>query len=88
MTVNLTPQQIAWLEQIKAERGFASIDEAAQAIVADAMLHAEPLDLDDLSWAKPLVDEALADLEAGVQTIPLADMLASLERRATALDNK
>lgn len=81
MTVNLTPQQIAWLEQLKAERGFATIDEAAQAIVAEAMLHAEPLDLDDLSWAKPLVDEALADLEAGVKTIPLEEVLKDLRDR-------
>ena len=81
MTVNLTPQQIAWLEQVKAERGFASIDEAAQFYLAQAMLNAEPLDLDDLSWAKPLVDEALADLEAGVPTIPLEEVLKDLRDR-------
>jgi len=56
MTINLPREQQEWLEaQVKAG-AYDSVEEAVASIVAERM----HLDIDDLSWAKPLVDEARA----------------------------
>jgi antitoxin ParD1/3/4 len=61
MTITLPREQQEWLEaQVKAGH-YASIDEAVASIVAERM----HLDVDDLAWTKPLVDEALASLDRG-----------------------
>ncbi len=86
MTINLTADQISWLKHIAAERGYATIDEAAQAIITDAMAgipqgFAEP----DPEWVVPLLDEARAELERG-QGIPLDDFRKHLRKRIDELD--
>ena len=61
MTINLPREQQEWLEaQVKAG-AYDSVDEAVASIVAERM----HLDIDDLTWAKPLVDEALASVDRG-----------------------
>lgn len=70
MTINLTPQQISWLEAFAAERGFTSVDEAAQFLIDEAIA-GEELDLDDLSWAKPYLDEAETEIARGAKPISL-----------------
>lgn len=61
MTITLPREQQEWLEaQVKAGT-YDSIDEAVASIVAERM----HLDIDDLAWAKPLVDEALAAADRG-----------------------
>jgi antitoxin ParD1/3/4 len=61
MTISLTPEQHAWLKA-HVERGeFRSIDEAARQLIAERMAE----EGDDLAWAKPYVDEALAEVAAG-----------------------
>jgi len=61
MTITLPREQQEWLEaQVKAGH-YNSIDEAVASIVAERM----HLDVGDLAWAKPLVDEALASLDRG-----------------------
>jgi antitoxin ParD1/3/4 len=61
MTISLTPEQQAWLKA-HVERGeFRSIDEAARQLIDERMAE----EADDLAWAKPYVDEALADVAAG-----------------------
>jgi antitoxin ParD1/3/4 len=56
MTINLPREQQEWLEaQIRAG-AYDSVEEA----VAERM----HLDIEDLSWAKPLVDEARASIAA------------------------
>ena len=85
MTINLTPEQIAWLQQRVADGSFASLDEAAQFFMGDAIAHAEEIDLDDLEWAKPLVDEARAEIERG-EGIPLVEFKAHLKKRISELD--
>jgi antitoxin ParD1/3/4 len=57
MTINLPREQQEWLEaQIRAG-AYDSVEEA----VAERM----HLDIEDLSWAKPLVDEARASIARG-----------------------
>ncbi len=60
MTITLTPDQIRWLEsQVEVGR-FSSVEEGVRAAVTELML--VPIDEnDDLAWAKPLVDEAIAE---------------------------
>lgn len=61
MTITLPREQQEWLEaQVKAGY-YDSIEDAVASIVAEHM----QLDIDDMSWAKPLVDEALASLDRG-----------------------
>jgi antitoxin ParD1/3/4 len=61
MTINLPRDQQEWLEaQVKAG-AYDSVEEAVASIVAERM----HLDVDDLSWAKPLVDEARASIARG-----------------------
>lgn len=69
MTINLTPAQMAWLKAYAAEHGIATLDEAAQTLIAQAMLAAQHEagypDLDDLDWVKPLLEEARAEFDKG-----------------------
>jgi antitoxin ParD1/3/4 len=83
MSITLPREQQEWLEaQVKAGV-YANIDEAVASIVAEHM----QLDLDDLSWAKPLVDEARASIARGEgmtleeHRARIADKLESLRRR-------
>lgn len=62
MNIQLPPDQQKWLEeQVKAGH-FASLDEAVAAAVDDLRL--SQFD-DDLSWAKPYVDEAREAVKRG-----------------------
>lgn len=61
MTVTLPREQQEWLEaQVKAG-AHDSIDDAVASIAAERM----HLDIGDLAWAKPLVDEARVAAERG-----------------------
>ena len=61
MTVQLSPEQQQWLEDQVAAGHFSSVEQAVAVAIADLMTMAE----DDLDWAKPLVDEAIAELDRG-----------------------
>jgi antitoxin ParD1/3/4 len=74
MTVTLTPDQIKWLESQVAGGRFDSVEDAVRLAVAGLMT----LDADDLSWAKPLVDEARASIARG-EGIPAEDVKAQLD---------
>ena len=69
MTITLTPTQIRWLEAEVAAGRFANVDAAAQAIIDEHMvLEAgadSEIDLDDLDWVKPLLDEAREGVARG-----------------------
>ena len=61
MTITLTPDQDKWLEaQVSAGR-YATIDEAARAIIADRMA----IEVEDLSWMKQELDTARAAVAHG-----------------------
>jgi antitoxin ParD1/3/4 len=61
MNIVLPQEQQKWLEAEVAAGRFASIDQALAGSVADFMAD----DDGDLSWAKPLVDEARAGIARG-----------------------
>ena len=75
MTIQLSPEQQRWLEaQVKAGH-FASLEQAVAVAIADLMAAAE----DDLEWAKPLVDEAAAELDRG-EGVPADEAWARIRK--------
>jgi len=67
MSISITPEQQAWLSA-HVERGeFASVDEAVRQLI-DERIAERMIEEDDLAWAKPLVDEALAAVARGEVT--------------------
>lgn len=61
MNITLPREQQEWLEaQVKAG-AYESIDEAVASIVSEYM----HLDLNDLDWAKPLIEEGRAAIDRG-----------------------
>lgn len=64
MSISLTIEQQVWLEA-RVKRGeFASVDEAARQLI-DERIAERAIEEDDLAWAKPYVDEALAAVARG-----------------------
>jgi antitoxin ParD1/3/4 len=61
MDIILPPEQQKWLEAQVAAGQFASLNEAVAVAVADLMAICR----DDLSWAKPYVDQARASVARG-----------------------
>ena len=64
MTITLTPEQEAWCKAQVSRGDFASIEQAVQQLL-DERIAERLIEEDDLAWAKPLVDEALAAVERG-----------------------
>ena len=83
MLITLTPEQEVWLRARVASGDYTSIEEAARLLLDERIAERE-LEQDDLSWAKPLVDEGLAALEGG-QTMPLEEHKARNAARLAAL---
>jgi predicted transcriptional regulator len=65
MNIRLKPDTEEWLKAQVAEGRFESIEQAVEILLEEGRLNQEALDAEDLSWAKPYIDEGLADLEAG-----------------------
>ncbi len=64
MRISITPEQKAWLAA-HVERGeFASVDEAVRQLINERIAE-RMIEEDDLAWAKPLVDKALAAVARG-----------------------
>ena len=82
MTITLTSEQQERLEAAVAAGQFASVEEAVQYAVDNLVLTAA--DLDDLSWAKPLLDEARASLARG-EGLSLEEFNAHVEKRLESL---
>jgi Arc/MetJ-type ribon-helix-helix transcriptional regulator len=61
MNITLPADQQKWLEAEVAAGRFESIDDALAAAVAELM----SIDSDDLSWARPYVEEARASVARG-----------------------
>ncbi len=64
MTITLTADQEARLSALVASGDFASIEEAARALLDERLAEREIED-DDFAWAKPFIDEAEADIARG-----------------------
>ena len=69
MTITLSPDQLSWIETRIEAGEFADIAGAVRSLLAEAIAQREDDDIDDLAWAKPLVDDALADIERGHFTV-------------------
>jgi antitoxin ParD1/3/4 len=82
MNIVLPPAQQQWLEAQIAKGEFASFEDAVQRMIAERMA----LESDDMAWAKPYVDEALAAVAKGdVMTLEehrarVATQLKALEK--------
>ena len=61
MNITLPREQQEWLEAQVRAGAYESLEDAVASIVAEHM-HS---DVDDLDWAKPLIDEARASVERG-----------------------
>ncbi len=83
MMIALKPEQEAWLKRHVASGEFASIEEAARQLIDERIADRE-FDNDDLSWAKPLVDEGLDALDRG-EFISLEEHKARNAARPVAL---
>jgi antitoxin ParD1/3/4 len=64
MTITLTSEQLAWIEAHVARGDFRSPEEAVRQLI-DERIAERAIEDDDLIWAKPLVDEAIAEAERG-----------------------
>jgi len=75
MQIQLTKEHEEWLRTQVAAGRFVSLEEA----VAEAIDGLRSED-EALTWAKPLVDEGLAELDRG-ESIPADEVFASVEAR-------
>ena len=60
-TIKLTAEQESWLTARVADGEFSSVEAAALRCLDDRIAE----EADDLLWAKPLLDEAYADIARG-----------------------
>lgn len=60
MSISVKPEDEAYLKRLVAEGAYASVEEAAAAAIAALRTRD-----DDLSWAKPFIEPALASLDRG-----------------------
>jgi antitoxin ParD1/3/4 len=60
----LTPDQEAWVAAHVESGDFASVEDAVRQLI-DAGIADHRLAEDDLAWAMPYVDEAIAEVERG-----------------------
>jgi len=65
MAITLHPDQEAWLKTRVASGDFASVEEAARTLIDERIAERAAEESDDMAWAKPYVDEALAEVERG-----------------------
>lgn len=67
MNVTLTPDQQAWINAHVATGEFESAQDAIRQLLDERIAErAEEDDIGDIAWAKPLVDEALAEADRGL----------------------
>jgi antitoxin ParD1/3/4 len=82
MSITLTLDQEARLEALVEAGDYPSVEDAARALLDERL---DQLDEDDdLAWAKPLIDEALAAVERG-EVMSLEEYKARTARRLAAL---
>jgi antitoxin ParD1/3/4 len=65
MTISLTPEQQAWINARVARGDFGSPEEAARQLIDERIAERALEEQDDLAWARPHVDAALAEVARG-----------------------
>jgi Arc/MetJ-type ribon-helix-helix transcriptional regulator len=76
MTITLTPEQQKRLEAAVAAGQFASVEDAVRVAVDRLML--DEAEYGDLSWVKPYLDEARAEIARG-ETVSMEDVFAETD---------
>ena len=84
MTITLNPDQEAWLKARVARGDFASVEDAARQLIDERIAERAVEESDDMAWARPFVDEALAEIERG-EVISLEEHEARNEARLAAM---
>jgi antitoxin ParD1/3/4 len=64
MTITLHPDQLAWLQQRVAHGDFPSVEAAARQFLGERIAELGGGG-DEMAWAKPYVEEGLAQLDRG-----------------------
>lgn len=64
MQIELDEDSLKWVRARVEAGDFASVDDAVRVAIRRMMLD-DDLPDEDLSWAKPLIDEGLAQLDRG-----------------------
>jgi Arc/MetJ-type ribon-helix-helix transcriptional regulator len=80
MTITLTPEQQKRLEEAVAAGQFPSVEEAVRWAVDHMIVE----DYGDLSWAKPYLDEARAEIARG-ESVSLEEFNAHVDERLSKL---
>lgn len=75
MAIDLTAEQQAWIAAHVAGGDFPTPEDAARQLIDESITIRAEIERDDLAWAKPYVDRALAEVERG-------DVLTREEYRA------
>lgn len=83
MTITLTPAQEAWLDAQVRSGAIPSAEDAVRVAVADMMA----LQNSDLSWARPLVDQARTSVAKG-HVVEGDDFLSKLDQLIVSLEAK
>lgn len=65
MTITLDPEQEDWLKARVARGEFASVEAAARQLLDERIAELALEGCDDLAWAKPYVEDALAEVARG-----------------------
>jgi antitoxin ParD1/3/4 len=65
MAISLTPEQQARLAAHVARGDFPSVEAAVRQLIDERIAECAAEERNDLAWAKPYVDEALADVAHG-----------------------
>lgn len=84
MTITLTPEQQARLEAYVARGEFPSIEDAARQLIDERLNERAIEEEDDLSWAKPYIEEARAQIARG-EGISLEEHKRRIAARLAAL---
>ena len=84
MTITLNPDQEARLRTRVESGDFASVEEAARQLIDEALAERALEESADMAWAKPYVDEALAEVERG-EVITLEEHEARNDARLAAM---
>ena len=80
MHITLPREQQEWLEaQVKAG-AYDSVEDAIASIITQHMV----VDIDDLAWARPLVDEGRAAIERG-EGLTLDEHLRRIDAKLESL---
>src|SRR5690242_10313232 len=80
MQITLSAEQERWLRKRVANGEFHSVDDAIRQLISDRII----MDGDDMTWAKPLVDEARAAIARG-DAFPLEEAERDIDQTLAAL---